>query len=109
MALLYDAYGREIYEGGVTGDAIRDAIQAAALANDYHLANEIAERYGWDNICRKCAIELVAGRIAVFQNRVHDEEIWEEVPVCKACEEALQPKFSGMKSYLHGLLHRDVQ
>jgi hypothetical protein len=38
----------------VTLDAVMDAIQAAALANNYTLADEIAKRHEL-NVCRRCA------------------------------------------------------
>jgi hypothetical protein len=53
--MLYDAHGREVYEGGLLHEDVRDAIQAAARADNFKLAYELAERYGWNNICMNCA------------------------------------------------------
>lgn len=103
MALLYDALGREIYEGGVTHDAIRDAIQAAARADDFKLAYEIAKRYGW-NVCVYCA---EVAPTETFNSHRQQLGGW---PVCKSCKEILDPlpSFSDTKVYLHGLIKRNV-
>jgi len=106
--VLYDAYGRVLYEGGLSREDIRDAIQAAALADDWRLADEIATRYGWDDICRKCAIEPATTGITVERIQVQDSTVVSEAAVCGACEEQLRPKFSEMRSYMHGLIHRTV-
>jgi hypothetical protein len=101
VALLFDAYGREVYEGGLTHDDIRDAIQAAALADDFKLAYEIAERYGWNNVCLSCA--------AVFPT-VADLERYGHWPVCAPCKVRLEPlNFSDTRLYMQGLISRDVQ
>jgi hypothetical protein len=99
--LLYDANGCEVYEGGLTHDDIRDAIQAAALASDFKLAYEIVVRYGWRNICLNCA-------------SVPAEELCQEIggwPVCTPCKEKLAPvdDFSDVRFYAQGLIRRDVQ
>lgn len=109
MALLYDAYGREVYSDGVTHDSIRDAIQAAARADDFQLAQDIAERYGW-NVCLYCAeAPRPAPEPWTHRGRTIDMA-W---PFCEACKEILDPPqppdFSDVKVYMHGLLSRDVQ
>jgi hypothetical protein len=101
--VLYDAYGREIYAGGVHSDDVRDAIQAAALADDFALASEIAGRYGWSNICLRCAV------VAPMHKHWTQSRQW---PVCGECKEILQPtstSFADVKCYMHGLITRDVQ
>lgn len=105
MALLYDAYGREIYPDGVTHDAIRDAIQAAALADDWKLAYEIACRYGWKSVCIRCA---EAPSTETFNSHRGQLGGW---PVCAPCKEILDPipDFSDVKTYAYGLFTRDVQ
>lgn len=95
VALLYDANGCEIYEGGVTHDAIRDAIQAAALADEWSTAQEIADRYGWASICLRCAIKSATD--------AHDG--WR---VCGTCQAQLGISFSDTKVYLSGLIRRNV-
>lgn len=81
MALLFDALGRKVYESGVIYEDIRDAIQAAALANDFELAYEIAERYGCYNVCLYCA---EATSTAQFWTRTGN---WR---VCTACKKKLE-------------------
>jgi hypothetical protein len=101
VALLYDALGRELYEGGLTHDSIRDAIQAAARADDWKLAYEIAERYGWNNVCLHCA--ETAPTAQFWAQHGH----W---PICKTCKEILEPaaSFSDVKIMLQGLIKRSV-
>lgn len=100
VPLLYDANGREIYEGGVTHDAIRDAIQAASLADEWRIAEDIANRYGWSQICLRCAIKSAT------------ETFYDRWRVCGTCHEALRVRdfnFSDTKLYMDGLLKRNVQ
>ena len=101
LTVLYDAHGRKVYEGGLLREDIRDAIQAAARADDFKLAYEIAERYGWNNICLNCA---TAFKTTEFVDRYGH---W---PVCAPCKEVLapEPNFSDVKTYLHGLIKRNV-
>jgi len=106
VALLYDASGREIYEGGVLHDDIRDAIQAAALADDWRLAYEIANRYGW-KVCVRCAEAPPTETFSSFSGQLGG---W---PVCKPCKDILNPSASGLnfsdvKMYTHGLIKRSV-
>lgn len=96
MALLYDANGREIYEGGVTHDAVRDAIQAAALADEWQLAESIAHRYGWATVCLRCAIKEAT--------ELHHDR-WR---VCGTCRADLGISFSDMKLMVDGLIKRTV-
>ena len=104
MALLYDAHGRELYEGGVTHDAIRDAIQAAARADDFKLAYEIAKRYGWNNVCLYCAEATPTEQFNSHRGQLGG---W---PVCESCKAILDPipSFSDTKVYLSGLIKRNV-
>jgi hypothetical protein len=44
-------------EDGVTEADAREAIQAAALADDWQLGSEIAARYGWV-VCLRCADDV---------------------------------------------------
>jgi hypothetical protein len=99
VALLYDAYGREVYPDGVTHDTVRDAIQAASRADDWRLAAEIAMRYRWRDICLYCA-EAPA------------TELYQRIggwPVCEPCKTILEPPFTDMRIYMDGLFKRDVQ
>lgn len=66
----------------VTRDDIRDAIQAAAIADHFDLAAEIAERYGWKGICLCCA---TAAPTVTYTHKGFD---W---PVCGPCQVALAP------------------
>lgn len=100
MALLYDANGREIYEGGITREAIRDAIQAASLADEWRTAEDIANRYGWANVCLRCAIKNAT------------ETFYDRWRVCGTCHAQLRVRdinFSDTKLMLDGLLKRSVQ
>jgi len=99
-ALLYDSLGREVYEGGLTHEDVRDAIQAAALANDFQLAHDIAERHGWRNCCLSCASPALS-----TANYVNAQGSWR---VCTACDDKLRPRFSDAKMMLNGLIKRDV-
>jgi hypothetical protein len=109
VAPLYDAYGCEVYSDGVTHDSIRDAIQAASRADDWRLAAEIAERYGWSNVCLYCAEATFVPEQCVIKGRVLDISC----PICAACKEILDPApppdFADTKIYMQGLISRDVQ
>lgn len=108
MALRYDANDRSIYPDGVTHDDVRDAMQAAALADDLQLSDEIARRNGWDSVCRKCAVEPATTTFEL-RTAVHDEILLEDIPVCDVCKEILAPSFADIKIYMRGLITRDVQ
>lgn len=103
MPLLYDANGDEIFEGGVTRNDIVAAIQAAALAGEFNTAQEIADRHGWKGICLCCAIknatEAHYDRDAIIRG------------VCVTCFHDLNPSpnFADVRSYMYGLIKRDVQ
>lgn len=101
MAFLYDANGRELLEGGVSQDSVRDAIQAAALADEFGTAEEIADRHGLKGVCLKCAIKNATtahyDRDNIFRR------------VCITCFHELQPGDGTMRMYMDGLRRRDVQ
>lgn len=61
---------------------VRDAIQAAALADHYRLASELAEQHGLINICLRCT-----ERAPVTLHACNGGE-W---PICGTCNAALQP------------------
>ena len=103
MAFLYDANGKELFEGGATKDAVRDAIQAAALADEFGTAEEIADRHGLRGICLKCAIKN-----ATTAHYDRDSIIRR---VCITCFHELNPQSDTLDTvvYLQGLFRRDVQ
>jgi hypothetical protein len=105
---LYDANGKPIYSGGVTHDDIVAAIQAAALADEFSTAEEIADRHDMKGICLCCALK---GATTAHYDR--DNIIRR---VCITCFHKLNDgvgqtsaNFSSMKMYTHGLVKRDVQ
>lgn len=70
----------EVDDGAVEAD-IREAIQAAALATDWALANEIATRYSLA-VCLRCAAD-VAYRPTWRLHRLGVKNNWGEV--CGSC------------------------
>ena len=103
MALLYDWHGREIQDGVVKDDIIA-AIQAAAIAGEFGVAEEIADRHGWTGLCLCCAIKSATTAHYDRDNIIRR--------VCITCFHALQeraPSFSGIQNYMSGLIKRDVQ
>lgn len=102
MALLYDANGREIRDG-VLQDDIVAAIQAAAIADEFGTAEEIADRHGMKGICLCCALKNATTAHYDRDNIVRR--------VCITCFHALQeraPSFADVKFYTHGLIKRSV-
>jgi hypothetical protein len=61
---------------------VHAAIQAAALADHYRLASELAEQHGLSNICLRCT-----ARAPVTQHACDGGE-W---PICGTCNAALRP------------------
>lgn len=104
MALLYDANGRAIRDG-IPVDDIVAAIQAAAIANEFGVAEEIADRHGLTGLCLCCAIKSATTAHYDRDNIIRR--------VCITCYHQLQeqhaPSFASTKSYLSGLIKRDVQ
>ncbi len=107
MALLYDAHGREIQDGVVKDDIIA-AIQAAAIANEFGVAQEIADRHGWTGLCLCCAIKSATTAHYDRDNIIRR--------VCITCFHELNDgaaqtsgNFASMKMYTNGLIKRDVQ
>lgn len=103
MALLYDANGREIRDGVARDDVIA-AIQAAAIAEEWSTAQEIADRHGMMGLCLSCAIKS-----ATTEHYDRHGVPWR---VCITCSQQLEersPSFADTKLYLHGLMKRDVQ
>jgi len=102
---LYDAAGKPIYSGGVTHDDIVAAIQAAALADEFETAKEIADRHDLTSICLNCALKSAT--------TAYEDSHGTQRRVCITCFHQLEarrpPSFSDMKMYVHGLLKRDVQ
>lgn len=103
MALLYDAHGRAIRDG-VHQDDVVAAIQAAAIAEEWTTAQEIADRHGMTGICLACAIK--SATTTHYCDR--EGKPWR---VCITCHAELnpEPNFACTKSYLSGLIKRDVQ
>ena len=95
--VLFDAQGRPIYPGGITRDDIRDAIQAAALVDDFATAQDIADRYGLDEICLNCGEKQAS-------------ETYLKWRICKECgtERLERLNFSDTKIFTYGLIHRNV-
>lgn len=103
MALLYDANGRAIRDG-VLQDDIVAAIQAAAIADEFGTAQEIADRHGLTGLCLCCAIKSATSE--------HYNAAGGPWRVCITCLHQLQeraPSFSDTKLYMQGLIMRDVQ
>jgi uncharacterized paraquat-inducible protein A len=104
VALLYDANGCEIRDGIAHADIVA-AIQAAALADEFQTAEEIADRHGLKSVCLKCAIKNAT--------TAHYDRDLIIRRVCITCYHALelrQPQsFSDMKMMLDGVIKRDVQ
>lgn len=104
--MLYDANGVPIFEGGVRLEEVRAAVQAAALADEWGVAQEIADRYGLTSVCLKCAIK---GATTAHYDR--DNIIRR---VCITCFHELDAggtsglNFSSVKAYMHGLIKRNV-
>lgn len=104
MALLYDAYGQEVYEGGVTRDAIRAAAEAAVLADEWQTATDLVNHYGLHGVCVACVRALAT----TFRSDTKRDARWR---VCDECEEKYRPVgpvFSDVKVMLHGLIKRNV-
>lgn len=55
---LFDHRGDPIFEGNVTTDDVKDAMRAASDAERYDQAEDIAKRYGLDDLCPRCAEPL---------------------------------------------------
>jgi len=103
VALLYDANGREILDGILKDDIIA-AIQAAGIANEFSVAQEIADRHGWTGLCLRCAIKA-----ATTGHYDRSGGPWRVCITCYHELEAAQPSFSDVKLYTSGLIKRDVQ
>lgn len=104
MALLYDANGDEIYEGGITRTDVRAAMQAAILADNWELANEIADRYDLHGLCLACVEALATTFVCPGPSN-------QRYRVCETCEEKHRPvgiDFSDVKVMMHGLISRTV-
>lgn len=103
VALLYDAYGREIRDGVLKDDIIA-AIQAAGLADEFETAQAIANEQGWTGLCLRCAIKA-----ATTEHYNRHGGPWR---VCITCFHELETRdtnTSGAKIYMQGLISRDVQ
>lgn len=103
MALLYDANGREIRDG-VAHDDVVAAIQAAAIAEEWSTAQEIADRHSMTSVCLSCAIKNAT--------TAHYDRYGVPWRVCVTCYRQLAERnvnFSDTKLYTHGLMKRDVQ
>ncbi len=103
VALLYDANGREIRDG-VAHDDVVAAIQAAAIAEEWSTAQEIADRHGMTGICLCCAIKNAT--------TMHYDRYGAPWRICITCDQQLaerSPSFADTKLYTHGLMKRDVQ
>lgn len=104
MALLYDAYGQEVYAGGVTRDAIREAVEAAVLAAEWQIATDIVDRYDLHGVCVAC----VSAPATTYISDTKSASRWR---VCEPCEEKHRPVgigFGDVQIMLHGLISRTV-
>jgi hypothetical protein len=72
-------------EDGVSETDAREAIQAAALADDWQLGSEIAARYGWV-VCLRCAGD-VQNRPTWRLHRLGIKGNWGEI--CGSCALAI--------------------
>jgi hypothetical protein len=101
---LYDPNGNPIYSGGITHADIVAAIQAAAIADEFATAEEIADRHGLKSICLCCAIKSATDAHYDRDNIIRR--------VCITCLHELQtrrPNLSNTRVYLDGLIKRSVQ
>lgn len=103
--MIVDAKGKPIYSGNITHDDVVAAIQAAALADEFETAEEIADRHGLTSICLNCALKSAT--------TAHEDSQAAQRRVCITCFHQLEsrrpPSFASVRSFVQGLVKRDVQ